>query len=64
MKKLTRDPEGNVVPFSTKRGKPDTCSNQCGGVYSFKGERYCKHFATIVGKRAPECIKNEVNESG
>lgn len=30
-RKLTKSPEGEVVTFSTKRGKPDTCSETCGG---------------------------------
>ena len=33
-RKLTKSPEGEVVTFSTKRGKPDTCSETCGGIYS------------------------------
>lgn len=59
-RKLTRDTDGNLVVFSTKRGKPKTCSPNCSGVYRFKGELYCKHFNCVVGKRDPECIKNEV----
>lgn len=58
-RKLTVDPEGNVVVFSTKRGKPDTCSENCSGVYRFRGELYCKYFNNVVGKRDAECIKNE-----
>ena len=27
-RKLTKSPEGEVVTFSTKRGKPDTCSER------------------------------------
>ena len=59
-RKLTKSPEGEVVTFSTKRGKPDTCSETCGGIYRFKGELYCKYFHNVVGKRDEECIKNEV----
>ena len=53
-RKLTRSPEGEVVTFSTKRGKPDTCSETCGGIYRFKGELYCKYFHNVVGKRDEE----------
>ena len=60
-RKLTKSPEGEVVTFSTKRGKPDTCSETCGGIYRFKGELYCKYFHNVVGKRDEECIKNEVS---
>lgn len=62
--KLTKSPEGEVVTFSTKRGKPDTCSETCGGIYRFKGELYCKYFHNVVGKRDEECIKNEVKGGG
>lgn len=63
-RKLIRSPEGEVVTFSTKRGKPDTCSETCGGIYRFKGELYCKYFHSVVGKRDEECIKNEVKGGG
>lgn len=63
-RKLTRSPEGEVVTFSTKRGKPDTCSETCGGIYRFKGELYCKYFHNVVGKRDEECINNEVKGGG
>ena len=63
-RKLTKSPEGEVVTFSTKRGKPDTCSETCGGIYRFKGELYCKYFHNVVGKRDEECIKNEVKGGG
>lgn len=56
---LTRDPEGNLVAFSTKRGKPDYCSKTCNGVYSLRGELRCKYFGNIVGRRDKECIENE-----
>lgn len=63
-RKLTRDPEGKTVVFSTKHGKPDTCSQTCSGVFRFKGELYCKYFNCVVGKRDPECIKNEIKDGG
>lgn len=59
-RKLTKSPEGEIVTFSTKRGKLDTCSETCGGIYRFKGELYCKYFHNVAGKRDEECIKNEV----
>lgn len=59
-RKLTRDPHGEICVFSTKRGKPDMCSENCSGVYSFRGELYCKYFGCVVGKRSDECIKNEI----
>lgn len=63
-RKLTKDPEGNVVVFSTKRGNPSKCSENCGGAYRFKGELYCKYFGCIVGKRDEDCIKNEIKGGG
>ena len=63
-RKITRDTDGNIVSFSAKRGKPDTCSETCSGVYRFKGELYCKYFHNVVGKRDPECIKNEIKAGG
>ncbi len=58
-RKLTRDPDGNTVVFSTKRGKPTMCSENCGGAYRFKGELYCRYFNSVVGKRDKDCIANE-----
>ena len=63
-RKLTVSPECGTVAFSTKQGKPDTCSETCGGVYRFKGELYCRYLHCVVGKRDEECIKNEVKEGG
>lgn len=63
-KKLTVSVYGETVAFSTKQGKPDTCSKTCRGVYRFKGELYCKYFHCVVGKRDEACIKNEVKEGG
>lgn len=46
-RKLTRSPEGEIVTFSTKRGKPDTCSETCGGIYRFKGNCTVNTFITL-----------------
>lgn len=59
-RKLTRDEEGNTVSFSTKRNDPTMCNTHCPGAYSFKGELYCKHFHSIVGRRHRLCMKNEI----
>lgn len=63
-RKLTRDPDGNLVVFSTKRGNPKMCSMTCGSACSFKGELYCKAFGNVVGRRSKECIENEVKQDG
>lgn len=63
-KKITKDLEGNLITFQAKRGKPDTCSETCSGVYRFKGELYCKYFHCVVGKRDEDCIKNEIKDGG
>lgn len=62
-RKLTRTPEGETVVFSTKRGKPGQCSENCSGVFKFRGELYCKYFNCIVGKRDKECIQNTITKT-
>lgn len=59
-RKLTVTPEGETVVYSTKRGKPTQCSENCAGVYKFCGELYCKYFNCVVGKRDKDCVNNTV----
>lgn len=63
-RKLTRTPEGKVVAFSTKRGRPDMCSDSCSGIYKTLHETYCEYFDCIVGKRHRDCIRNEIKGGG
>lgn len=59
-RKLTVTPDGDTVVYSTKRGKPNQCSENCAGVYKFRGELYCKYFHCVVGIRDKDCVKNTV----
>lgn len=63
-RKRTRTPEGKVVVFSTKRGRPDMCSDSCNGIYKTCRETYCEYFNCIAGKRHDDCIKNEIKGGG
>ena len=62
MPKLTKTPEGRIVPFSTMHGRPDLCSATCSGVYRFKGDLMCAHFHEDAYKRCKACINNEIKE--
>lgn len=49
-RKLTKSPEGEVVTFSTKRGKPDTCSETCGGICDYCQKQLPDDYATTNGE--------------